>query len=521
MNKIRIAIFLAFLGLLLPGVTRGPVASAEGPKKVAIIPFAMHAERDLTFLQEGIMDMLASRLAWKGEVEVLEKGIVKKQVAQVAGAVTQEKAFEIGKALQADYVIFGSLTVFGESVSLDARILDVPGAEEVITAFKQTKGMDEVIPTVNQFAMDINEKIMGRDVKAPVVAGAADMAAEAAKGPGDLAAVGEEFKGKGVGKIQRFNVQIVGLDTGDVDGDGKTELVFVDKTKVYVYKWKEKAFALFKTFEGGMSAEYIYVSVVDLDGNGKAEMYVSSLTRTTVSSLVLEWDGNTLKKTLDGQSWLLRVTDIPGKGRTLIGQKRMAGGGYSGKVQFLRREGNELVSTGPVDLPRFTNVFNFAMADLEGHGKYSTILLDSSDYLRVYNPGKERIWRSDEHYGGSLTFMETHMERDYIFIPAPIYLTDVDEDGEREVMISKNRGVTGRWQRRFRYYSAGHLHFLIWNQVGLSTKWTTQKQGGPIVGYGVADVDHDGLQELVVASVNKEDRVLATPRSQVVVYDLK
>jgi hypothetical protein len=41
------------------------------------------------------------------------------------------------------------------------------------------------------------------------------------------------------------------------------------------------------------------------------------------------------------------------------------------------------------------------------------------------------------------------------------------------------------------------------------------------VGYRIADVDHDGVQELVVASVTKQDRILATPNSRVVVYDLK
>ena len=521
MNKKRVAILLAFVGLLLTGVIPRPISSAEGLKRVAIVPFAMNADRDLTFLQEGIMDMLASRLAWKGEVEVLEKGIVKKQVAQVEGAVTRDKAFEIGKALQVDYVIFGSLTVFGESVSLDARILDVPREEEVISAFKQTKGMDEVIPTVNQFAMDINEKIMGRPMGPPVQAGT-PAEPEAPKGPGGLAAMGEELKGKGAGKIQGFQVQIVSLDAGDVDGDGKNELVFVDKSKVYVYRWKEKAFALFHTFEGGLSAEYIYVNVADLDGNGRAEIYVSNLSSTSVSSLVLEWDGSKLKKIVGGERWFLRVIEIPGQGKTLIGQRRVVSGRYSGKVQFLKRDGDGLVSMGPVDLPRFANVFNFAIADLEGQGRHSTVLLDSSDFLRIYNSGKERIWRSDEQYGGSLTFMETGgTTKNWYFISPPIFITDVDEDGEREVMVCKNKSSVGRLWKRARWYSSGALHFLTYDPGGLSVKWTTQRQAGPIVGYQVADVDGDGLQELVIASVTKTEKMLVKPSSQVVVYDLK
>ena len=519
MKKKRIAIFLTILGLLLPGVIQSPISSAKGPKKVAIVPFAMHANRDLTFLQEGIMDMLASRLAWKGEVQILEKGHVKKQVAQTEGSIDRAKALDIGRALQADYVIFGSLTVFGESVSIDARILEVPGAEELMTAFKQTKGMDEVIPTVNQFAMDVNEKIMGR-VIAPAAAVAAAVP-QTPKGPGGLAAMGEDFEGTGVGKVQGFSVQIVSLDTGDVDGDGKNELVFVDKSKVYIYKWKEKAFALFKTIEGGWAAEYVNASMADLDGNGRAEIYVSSLASNSVSSFILEWDGNAFREIVKGQRWLLRVIEIPGQGKTLVGQRRAAGGRFTGKVQFLRREGNGLAPAGPVDLPRQANVFNFAMADLKGNGMKSTVLLDSHDYLRLYDPGKEVVWKSDEYYGGSLTSMETEIEKNYVFISVPIYITDVDEDGKQEVMICKNGAKGGRIAARFRYYASGALHFLSWDRAGLSVKWTTRKASGPIVGYKVDDVDHDGLPELVVASVTKTAKMLIKPRSLVVVYDLK
>ena len=519
MKRKRIAAFLTILGLFLLGVILSPISAAEGPKRVAILPFTMNADRDLTFLQEGIMDMLASRLAWKGEVQVLEKGQVKRQVAQSEGPVDRAKALEVGRALQADYVIFGSLTVFGESVSLDARILDVAKEEELMTAFKQTKGMDEVIPTVNRFAMDINEKIMGRSMApATAVAGAAP---ETPKGPGGLAAVGEDFEGTGVQKVQGFGVQIVSLDVGDVDGDGKDELVFVDETKVYIYKWKEKAFALFKTIDGGWSAEFINVSVADLDHNGRAEIYVSGVTSLSVSSLILEWEGNGFREIVKGQRWLLRVTEVPGQGKILLGQRRATGGRFTGQVQVLKREGNGLVSAGPMDLPSQANVFNFAVADLQGNGMKSTVLLDSSDYLRLYNPAKEVIWKSDEYYGGSITSIVTDIEKNYVFISVPIYMTDVDGDGKQEVMICKNRGATGRFMRRFRHYSSGALQFLTMDPAGLSVKWTTRKASGPIVGYRVADVDYDGLQELVVASVSKTKKMLAKPRSQVVVYDLK
>jgi hypothetical protein len=41
------------------------------------------------------------------------------------------------------------------------------------------------------------------------------------------------------------------------------------------------------------------------------------------------------------------------------------------------------------------------------------------------------------------------------------------------------------------------------------------------VGYRVSDLDHDGLQELLIASVSKQKHALGEGRSRIVVHDLK
>ena len=146
------------------GAAGAATSSSSSIKRLAILPFAMNSDRDLKFLQSGIMDMLSSRLAWKDKIEVIEKGTVLKTLDAFPGPIDKQKALEIGRALHADYVILGSLTVFGDSVSIDAKILDVAKGDELVTAFEQTKGMDGVIPAVNKFAEDINARVMGKYV---------------------------------------------------------------------------------------------------------------------------------------------------------------------------------------------------------------------------------------------------------------------------------------------------------------------------------------------------------------------
>ncbi len=502
---------------------------AEESKTLAILPFTMNSERNLDFLREGIMDMLSSRLAWKDKLRIIEKGVVKKALAADPGPVNEKKALEIGKKLGADLVIFGSLTVFGESVSLDAKILDVKKSEILITAYDQSKSMDSVIPTVNQFAENINAKIMGKEL--PYQDRRPGEFAQQAGKAGPLVHVGKDASGtyEKPSFVKRFKLEIRGLDIGDVDGDGKSELVIIDKAAVYIYKWQQKGPYLFKTVEGTWSPNFIYVTVADLDGNGKAEIYVCNLTATNAGSMVLEWDGAKFKEIVDRQTWLIRVADLPGRGEAVLGQRRDSEGNYIGGVHLLKRQGKDLVSTGPLTLPRFANVFNFTQCDLSGKGSVFTILLGPWEHLMVYDPGGEELWKSDDFFGGSLCYMD-YMDPNLnrmaqtpkrIFISSPIFTFDVNGDGKKEVVICKNHSKTGRLFDDFRWFGSGRVHFMDWDEAGLVSQFTSQKLSGTVVGYEVGDVDNDGFNELVVANVTSDSYFVGLPKSRLVVYDLE
>ena len=314
---------------------------------------------------------------------------------------------------------------------------------------------------------------------------------------------------------------------GDLDGDGKNEVVIIDRDTVYIYKWQKNTLVQFKAIEETWASNYIYVSNADMDGNGRAEIYVSNLSQT-VSSLVLEWDGSKFKEISTGESWLFRVVDLPGKGKTLLGQERDVQGTYRGNVQILVRKGNDYISTGPLNLPRYGNVFNFVQSDLTGKGSIYTTMLGPYEHLLVYGQSGERLWKSDDYYGGSLTFipkMDTNVNREVhtpvrIFIPSPIFLVDMNADGKEEIVVCKNESKMGRIFGDIRWFGSGKVLFMDWDGAGLTSQWTSQKLSGTVVGYQIADLDNDGLKELVIASVTSESYFVGFPKSRLVLYDL-
>ena len=107
-----------------------------------------------------------------------------------------------------------------------------------------------------------------------------------------------------------------------------------------------------------------------------------------------------------------------------------------------------------------------------------------------------------------------------IFIPSPIFLVDMNDDGKQEIVVCQNKSKVGRILGDVRWFGSGKVLFMDWDGTGLNSQWTSQKLSGTVVGYQIADLDNDGLKELVIASVTSESYFVGLPKSRLVLYDL-
>ena len=174
---ILLALFLfLFSGLAAPCMAAQSPAGDSATVRVAILPFAMNTPANLNYLQGGIRDMLCSRLSWQGKVLVVDKSQTNKAVTG-AKEISQSEALRIGAGLKADYVLYGSITSTGQSVSIEAKMTPVSGKTEPVSFYAQMKTLDDVMPQINVFAEQINEKVFGKPEEKPQ---AASVEAEAA-----------------------------------------------------------------------------------------------------------------------------------------------------------------------------------------------------------------------------------------------------------------------------------------------------------------------------------------------------
>lgn len=508
-----------FIILFLIGFV--PASNAGKTKKIAVFTFKINAAQDLGYIKEGIMDMLSTRLYLKDKLVLVEKELIKEKMAEFKGRVNEETALKIGKSLDADYVILGSLTVFGNSVSMDAKILDLAQEGKVLTAFTEPTHMDELIPTVNKFAEDIKAKITGQYIQPPVKA----KATAEEGGPTGFVRVKGKAEEKGIGHTQIFETSIVGLDMGDVDGDGTNELVFIDRNTIYIYKWVKERFTEFKVIKGKWVPNYVYLSMADLDGNGRAEIYISNVSESDISSFVLEWRSGEFETIAKRQRWVFRIIDLPGKGKTLIGQQRITRSVFPGDIYILKRDGDNYSKAERLKLPPMTNVFNFVTGNLVAKDRIHTVVLrPATEHLYLFDRNGEEIWRSEEEFGGTSTSMVARDEiegEELIYLAPPIFLHDSDMDGVGEVIICKNKSSVSRLFENIRMFSSGKLYFLGWDSMDFTAKWESKKMPGAITGYCIKDVNNDGKSELVIAICLRSKSVFSkSKRSQVVVYNI-
>ena len=553
---VRAAIILILMGLV--GVSMA-TASVD-VSKVAIIPFKVNADRDLTFLQDGIVDMLSTRLSRPGAVEIIDRTAVSSVLVTMPVGMNEQTARELGAQLGARYVLFGNLTSIGKAISLDARVVDVLGVKSTESYFVQADTMGEVIPNINQLAGTINQQVFGYATQAvtdksgsppPTVSPRSHpeklLGEKPQATPSSLQPVaplttdspqGAKAESPFVEPInpqagsfwrsRTYNHRIHGISMGDVDGDGRTETVVITDHQAHIYRFEGKQLVKVGETKKRCSRNYIGIDIGDINGNGHPEIFITALNqhKDKVSSRVLEFDGQAYHLILKDSPWYYRVSKSPGMAPILLGQKPSNEEPFKSAVYELNWDGAAYKPGDRVVPKRSANALGCTVGNLRNDQLRTIAAFSESDAIQIFDTRGELLVTEDDDFGGSLltvTFPVTDpgTPPPIQYLPLRLIISDLNNDGKNELVTVRSKELTGKHLSRLRMFTKGQFVGLTWDGIGLAETWQTRAISGRVADFAVGDLNGDGIRDLVAVLVSKEGRVVGMkPKVNIIAYPL-
>ncbi|MCL7486962.1 MAG: FG-GAP-like repeat-containing protein [Desulfobulbaceae bacterium] len=510
LKHILFLITAAVACLLIPA----GLSAQEAGKAVAILPFHLNAPPDKEYLTEGIRDMLGSRLRTEVGARIIGRGEVQSAMQASGGQAVAANMSAIAEKVGADYLIYGTITALGGGISIDASVFsaDSQQAEEVRNFYTSAITSDQVMGAIDTLSWDIIENLFGKKRPASLLPAAPQAPVQGEKSSFTTAHPDKTFMSSGGGfalrggrnfvKTRNFNMDLRGFDIGDVDGDGRAEIIVADKSEVKVFKRDGTRLNLLGAIKMLVRYPVHAVNAADLNGNGRAEIYISAADATGPGSRAVEWDGTAFVDLFSEARWYVRPMEVPGTGLVLAGQAAGQLAVMPG-IFSLTNDNGKLRKQERLPVPDGVNLFNFVFADLDGDGRHEIVAVDDSFKLRVIQNGTT-TWKSEERFGGTKRFiggepaMETGknpMKNDLVdavgerfkefFIPSRILVSDVDRDGVDDIILNRNPDTITTVAPRMIQYPNGTLVGLKWNGIGLEEMWRTRKIDGYVINYQV------------------------------------
>jgi len=523
-SSLKSLIFIVWMMVFVPYAfgqavaDRQASAKPQSPFKVAILPLTIHSPEDLSYMQEGLLDMLSSRVELNGRVVVLEKGSVKKALAGTAGEMDSAAARNLGQALGADFVVFGSLTKLGDSASLDLKVVEVKGEKPAASVYVQARKMEEVIARVDEIARRVDEKVLGYPLTPLVAEKPVGTPKEAAAIPvpvvpppsprppspastSKVTPAGEKWRSQSV------PFKVVGMDIGDVDGDGRNEVILIEERKLWIYRW-DGELKVIKTLEGGKLDRYLAVDIVDARKNGRAEIFVTNFQKDRLSSLVVAHSDGDFKVVSSGLDWFFRAVEWGEKGKVLFSQNMGTEEGFSGPIYEFGWDGKKYKDMGKAKIPKGINLYGFA--PFSHDGKTDFVYIDSDFTLKMMNEKGKVIWRSKEEYASDNRFQFKYLNvygnrpDEFAFVNVRVFAK-----GE-EIFIIRNISAIGQIFARAKYYNKGEVKRLAWTGAMFMETWRSQEISGYLADFQYQEKKQDQANELIVAVSLPKESILST-----------
>ncbi len=327
---------------------------------------------------------------------------------------------------------------------------------------------------------------------------------------------------------------------GDVDGDGRMEIVGVTDRQVVVYRWTGQGVTPLAVDDplADVFTTYLHVDSGDVTGKGKAAIVLTAVrsaprgnrVENELISAIAEVRQGRLEYLVTGIQRYLRLLHVPGKRPILLAQAMGLYEPFEGAVKLLEWKDGQYQVGAPFPLPRpVSSLYAFASGDLDSDGHAELAVVAADGRLEVYDAQGQRRWESEENMGEGTSrgFAQTPRFPDYRglnfdataeqlavwqAVPRRIWVTSAPTTTPDIVTVGNARVLGLRVS-----VSKGEDQSIRGRAVGygwdaqsrqFAKRWESADFTGGALDFAVGDLGGDGRIKLVVLSGVGERRFL-------------
>jgi hypothetical protein len=332
---------------------------------------------------------------------------------------------------------------------------------------------------------------------------------------------------------------------GDLDGDGRAELVVADDQNVLIYRTPEGGApsavenATFRT-----DGLVLSVDAAPIADTGRTQLVVVDQRgegRQGIRARVLEWSPASGFRVLhDSTGHFLRVVRVGTEDWLLQQDVGLEIDLFDVEVRRLLWDGERFRETARLKVPRGVSIYGLALMRLTGNPEPEIVAFTDDFRLTVWTARGQRLWTSADPLGGSAVTFE--------YLPPGGARRQAGGDAivarvagrvvplamaapSQEILVYENilpalqqsRGVLPRLAATL--FNRGRIHRLRWKDGAFVRVWQSGVTEGYIADFAYGDLDGDGLAEVVVGVVPRGFDLetlspLGRPRGRILAYEL-
>ncbi len=270
----------------------------------------------------------------------------------------------------------------------------------------------------------------------------------------------------------RLSRSINRIAVGNFDGISSNQILIASDSEISLYSI-DVDLKLKSNYSVSVSGDVLWFDTGDIDGDGKDEIVITIKKDDRVISLIIKW-------AKDGFNEIARLNDIflriyEGK---LIAQRYSPSSGFDGEIFYINPQNLGYQAQSVLKLPVKANIYDFYL--------FGNIMFKWEDdgFLAVYNNKGVSLWRSQEPLGYGLQY-EKQTGIAMLSLGKWKVQSRIKPLSNGIIVIEK-KPLLGVVNVSILGYKSSTLHLLQWTGIGIEDTSITEEMSGEILDYAVS-----------------------------------